>query len=274
MSSLEHEKHQLLMWHQSLRRGAVVGCVVGCLAICSVVVSALAQEPAPGPRPAPRIEGPTMTPVGAELRLSVTGLTTPPLSEGIGKLQEWSQKVSLIVDAPDGATAIADTDLSLGLGAQAVRFRVFFTPSAGGVYLLIVHDANAGVIATKRITVGPVVPPVNPQPGPGPGPSPGPTNPAKLTQLVLVYEKDQSTISPAIRAAFHKVNVDGSGVVASVLEVDSTNGGGSIPKQYAAAVKAARDAGLPALVAVAGDVVVRTVKNPTTEAHVTEALGK
>lgn len=225
------------------------------------------------PRPVPKIDGPTVVPLGGELRLSVTGLTTPPLAEGIQKLQEWSQRVSLVVDAPEGGEATADTDLSLGLGAQSVRFRIFFTASKGGTYVLIVHDANAGVVATKRITVGPVVPPPNPQPGPGPGPSPGP-NPSKLTQLVLVYEKDQSTISPAIRAAFHKVNVDGSGVVASVLEIDSTNGGGSIPKQYAAAVKAARDAGLPSLVAVAGDVIVRTVRNPTTEAHVTEALGK
>lgn len=128
------------------------------VALLFVAVQAIGQEPAPPPKPLPKIEGPSLASPGQEIRLSVTGLTTPPLSEGIGKLQEWSTKVQLVVDSPDGADAVADTDLSLGLGAQSVRFRVFFTPSKGGTYFLVLHDANAGVLTTKRIVVGPVVP--------------------------------------------------------------------------------------------------------------------
>ena len=55
-----------------------------------------AQEPPPGIKP--EIKGPSLALPGQELRLNATGLTTPPLTEGIGKLQEWSTKVHLIID--------------------------------------------------------------------------------------------------------------------------------------------------------------------------------
>lgn len=140
------------------------------LLLLCLSIPAMGQSPKPEPAPGlkPRIEGPALAVPGQEVRLSVMGLTTPPLSEGLAKLQEWSQKVSIEVNGPDGTNAIADTDLSLGFGAQSVRFRVFFTADVGGIYVLIVHDGNADQIATKRITVGPV----NPPPPPGPTPVP------------------------------------------------------------------------------------------------------
>jgi hypothetical protein len=59
------------------------------VAVLLCAVPLIGQEPpAPPPKPTPRIEGPSLASPGQELRLSVTGLTTPPLSEGIGKLQE------------------------------------------------------------------------------------------------------------------------------------------------------------------------------------------
>ena len=242
------------------------------LAVLLCAVPLIAQEPPPPlPKPAPKIEGPSLAMPGQEIRLSVTGLTTPPLSEGIGKLQEWSTKVSLTVDAPEGGEAIADTDLSLGLGAQSVRFRVFFTPSKGGVYFLVLQDANADVIATKRITVGPVevVPPA-------PNPlNPSPTDPnRKATAATYVYEKSQHQLPIPVLGALSKLNTEraGSGFVGSSFEQNTVNSDGQVPKQYRVALEAARKEGLPCLVVTAGDTVLAVVKNPTTEAQVLEAV--
>ena len=165
------------------------------LAALLIAVPLFAQDP----KPVPKIEGPSMASPGQELRLIVTGLSTPPLSEGIGKLQEWSTKVSLVVDAPDGAEAIADTDLSLGLGAQSVRFRVFFTPSKGGTYFLVLHDANADQVVTKRIVVGPVeVPTPNP-------PGPQPPVPVVGGKRVAMFIHEASEMSPDLNILITKL---------------------------------------------------------------------
>lgn len=227
----------------------------------------------PGPVPLPKIDGPSLVAPGSELRLSVSGLVLPPVTDGFAKLQEWSQKVRIAVDTPDGAKPVAvESDVAFGLGAQSLRLRLVFAAETPGIYVIILHDGNAGVVAFKRVTVGSAVPITNPPPGPGPGPSPGPQS---IKKVVLVYEKDQSQVPPSLRSALHSLNVDGSGVVASVVEVDSTTGGGAVPAQFASAVKAAKEAGLPALVSLNGtDAVVKLVKNPTTEAHVREVLGR
>jgi hypothetical protein len=173
------------------------------LALCA---PAMAQEPVPPPPvtvTTPEIKGvPKLTAPGQELRLSVVGLTTPPLSDGIGRLQEWSSKVELLIDAPDGVEAVADTDLSLGLGAQAVRFRIFFTPPSGGVYVLILHDKNAGTVVTKRITVGPVVPDPNP-------PGPQPPVPVVGGKRVAMFIHEASEMSPDVNILITKLR-DGS----------------------------------------------------------------
>lgn len=154
------------------------------IAALLIAATVFAQDPGP----VPKIEGPSIAAPGQELRLIVTGLTTPPLSEGIGKLQEWSTKVSLVVDSPEGADAVADTDLSLGLGAQSVRFRVFFTPSKGGTYFLVLHDANADRVVTKRIVVGPVE---VPQPNP-----PIPPTPVVSGRRVVFIVRESKEVTP------------------------------------------------------------------------------
>jgi hypothetical protein len=93
--------------------------------------------------------------------------------------------------------------------------------------------------------------------------------PSKVTAATYVYEKDNGSVPPPVLAALDKLNR--AGVMATTFEEDTTDADGKVPDQYAVALPAARTAGLPSLVVLAGDKVLRTVKAPTTEEQVTEA---
>lgn len=123
---------------------------------------ASAQAPTPVPKPVPKIEGLGIVPVGQEIRLKVTGLPAPK------NLEEWIQRVSVLVDAPDGGEFVADAESVLGVGTGSAGIRIFFSATKGGTYVLILHDGNSGTLATKRITVGPVVPVPDPLVPPAP----------------------------------------------------------------------------------------------------------
>lgn len=96
-----------------------------------------------------------------------------------------------------------------------------------------------------------------------------PLTPSKPTAATYFYEKDSGGVPPAVGAGISKLNEQG--IRATTHEDDTTNANQQIPKQYAVSLPAAREAGLPALVVMAGEKVVRTVKAPTTEESVLEA---
>jgi len=58
----------------------------------------------------------------------------------------------------------------------------------------------------------------------------------------------------------------------SKRDVDTVDGDGEVPDQYKVAAAAAKEAGMPALVVVAGDKALRVVKDPETQAEVMEAV--
>jgi len=91
-----------------------------------------------------------------------------------------------------------------------------------------------------------------------------------VTQATYVYEKDDTAVPGAVQFALNRLNRERK-IVATLFEDDTTDGMGEVPDQYKVALKAAQDAGLPALVVQAGDKVVRVVKDPKTEAEVMEA---
>lgn len=101
------------------------------------------------------------------------------------------------------------------------------------------------------------------------GKLPSVLSPSKATAATYVYEKDNGSVPPPVLAALDKLNR--AGVMATTFEEDTTDADGQVPDQYAVALPAARTAGLPSLVVLAGDKVLRTVKAPTTEEQVLEA---
>ena len=91
------------------------------------------------------------------------------------------------------------------------------------------------------------------------------------TGAVYVYEKDDGAVPAYVTVAINKLNRERK-VVATLLEADTTDGTGDVPEQYRAALDAARKAGLPAVVALAGRTVIRVTPRPGSEAAVMEAV--
>lgn len=94
--------------------------------------------------------------------------------------------------------------------------------------------------------------------------------PAKANRAVYVYEKDESPVPTGVTVAMDKLNR--AGIVANLYEADTTDGDGDVPTQFAAALEAAKTAGLPALVVLSGTSVLRVVPAPATDAAVLEAV--
>lgn len=90
------------------------------------------------------------------------------------------------------------------------------------------------------------------------------------TAAVYVHEKSDTPVPSSVLAAINTLNR--KGIVATITDDDVTDGGGETPDQYKAAVAAAKEAGLPALVVLAGSDVLRVVKNPQSAAAVLEAV--
>ncbi len=92
----------------------------------------------------------------------------------------------------------------------------------------------------------------------------------KPTAVVYVYEKDDTAVPVQVRFALNNLNV--AGIFATEFEDDTKDGDGETPEQYKLPLFTAQAAGLPSLVVMTGDKVLRVVKDPKTEAAVMEAV--
>lgn len=99
----------------------------------------------------------------------------------------------------------------------------------------------------------------------------GGTSSSSVTSVTYVHEKDSTPVPNAVIAALDKLNRKEPKVLATIQEINTTDGGGAVPDQYVVAVEAAKAAGLPSLVAEAKGKVKRVVKDPKTEEQVLEA---
>lgn len=104
---------------------------------------------------------------------------------------------------------------------------------------------------------------------PAPRPAVEPVKP-KADTAVYVYEKDDTAIPSEVKAAMNVLNKR-QGFTASFYEDDTPDGTGDVPEQFKVALKAAKDAGLPALVIQGGGTVLKVVTNPHTQSDVLEA---
>lgn len=93
--------------------------------------------------------------------------------------------------------------------------------------------------------------------------------PAKPTAVTYFYDDKQHVIPSGVHVAIDKLNR--SGLMATKHEVDTTDSSGDVPEQYKVSLPAAKEVGLPSLVVMSGDKVLRTVKDPQTEQAVMEA---
>lgn len=91
------------------------------------------------------------------------------------------------------------------------------------------------------------------------------------TAAVYVYEKDVSPVPTGVTVGLNRLNRERN-VVATLFEDDTHNGGGEVPEQYRAALDAARKAGTPALVVLAGQTVLAVVTGPTTADEIVRAV--
>lgn len=93
----------------------------------------------------------------------------------------------------------------------------------------------------------------------------------EVTAAPYIYEKDRGTPPAPVLAALNRLNRE-RGIKATAIDKHVTDGTGDTPEQYKAAVAAAKANGLPALVVMAGNEVVKVVSDPRTEEAVMEAV--
>jgi len=157
--------------------------------------------------------------------------------------------------------------------ALALAFALLFAveASAQQAYLIEISPDNfVGIVVTssgkvKFIEAKTMTNPTDPPPS---------TN--KPTRAVYLYEKDSGAVPPQVAGALNAINKQaletGSGFVAAEFEDDTVDGTGQVPDQFKVAREEALKVGLPCLVVLSGDKVVRTVKAPKTAREVEEAV--
>jgi len=250
------------------------------LLLLAAAATATAAEPArmrvstPPAGPASlRLSGPTATQSVGPVTVTVAGLPAFDPAKPFDTQSTWLENLRFQVSAPDGAPTEIAQELTLSVRPLEWRLSCKINADTPGVYVLLCAWLEEPFgLAMHRVEVGHVTPPVVPPVTPPPTDPIQPPLPTKATAAVYIYEKDQHQPPRAVQAAINKINTDGSGVVASIFEQDATTGLGSVPAQYKAALPSARAVGLPSLVVLAGDIVLRVVRGPTTEAQVLEAV--
>ena len=131
-------------------------------------------------------------------------------------------------------------------------------------------DAEASVLVVEIHPAKDSPPVITPKPPVEPEkPVDPPVKPA--TAAHYIYEKDKTAPPAQVLVALDKINREKK-IIANDFDQNIVDGTGQVPDQYKVSIPAAIAAGLPALVVMSGDVVLRVVKDPRTTEAVLEAV--
>jgi hypothetical protein len=245
------------------------------------------DDPKPTPEPRPELMRPVTyigqqgSTIPAWASLAVSALVTVTLAYQAWKGNDPIPGPAPVPPAPvvvpvkvEPADAIATKD-GIRLDAEKTKLLCDLVNAGEGNFTLRYQPVGKAELTRTIVVSGgdkPPLPPVPPGPVPPNEPSP-PVDPnTKVTAVTYVYEKDQNGIPNHVSTALNKINRESNfQIVATIFEDDSTNGPGQVPAQYKAAYDEAKKVGTPALVVVAGDRVLRSVKAPKTEQEILEA---
>ena len=133
-------------------------------------------------------------------------------------------------------------------------------PFAEDALVVVVRDPNPVVVTPKPQPTTPDTP-TTPDVPPVVDPS------TKPTAAYYIFEKDNGAVPPAVQTALDKL-VREKKIDARPIEQDVTDGTDRTPEAFKAPIAAAKQAGLPSLVVMAGTEIVSVVLNPTTEAAI------
>lgn len=140
-------------------------------------------------------------------------------------------------------------------------------PYEGGIHTAVFWTEGEVASSIVEIDAGDtppvVVDPVKPDPT-------KPVEPSTKATAATYFILKGTPLNQEIVYALDKLNAQG---IRATLALDNTKDGtGDIPDQYKVSLPAARQAGLPALVVMAGEKVMRVVKSPKNEADVIGAI--
>jgi hypothetical protein len=203
----------------------------------------------------------------APATFAVGGITAIDSTGSVGDAFEWrispSDRPFLIGDGRKQAWSFRNAGEPGVADPFAVTLLVFTKAKDGTVTSVdvataIVKPAGVVVVAppvvAPPVVVDPSVPPV--------------VDPAtKPTAAYYVFEKDDGAVPPAVQTGLDRLLREKK-IDARSIEQDVTDGTDRTPEVFKAPIAAAKQAGLPALVVLAGDEILSVTKNPTTEAAI------
>jgi len=194
---------------------------------------------------------------------AVTLTVMPTAGKAVGVVRCQSSGRWFVLGSDNKPADAQSFKLSPDAGGGSI---IFWEGAPGSKYtILFVPDDVTEALTGTSVTLG------------GTAPSdPTVTVPGQATRAVYIYEKDSGAVPPQVSGALNKLNKlaleDGTGFVADEYEEDTKSGNTPVPAQYKTARAAALEAGLPCLVVLSGQDVLKVVKNPKSESDILEAI--